>query len=214
MESNVRQQRICGLLGGLTYISTVDYYNYINRMVNEALPGHSSCIHIISVNIFHYVKLLEQSEWSKAIDYLVEGVRQLVNSGIDFLVIGSNTAHIAVSRIAECYPDLVVLHISDAVAHAIKQKKIHKIGFLGTRFTMKPDSCAVQRLIEHGFEVIFPNDEEIVQLNDIIMKELSFNIFTEESKQTYVKVIQRLKDEHNVEGIVLGCTGENFNVID
>ncbi|CAF1064162.1 unnamed protein product [Rotaria sordida] len=121
MENNIRQQRICGLLGGLTYVSTVDYYNHINRMVNEALPGHSSSIHIVSVDFFHYVKLLEQSEWSKAIDYLVEGVRQLVNSGIDFL-------------------------------------------------------------------------------------ELSSNIFTEESKQIYLKVIQRLRDEHNVEGIVLGCT--------
>ncbi|CAF1504262.1 unnamed protein product, partial [Rotaria sordida] len=94
MENNIRQQRICGLLGGLTYVSTVDYYNHINRMVNEALPGHSSSIHIVSVDFFHYVKLLEQSEWSKAIDYLVEGVRQLVNSGIDFLVIGSNTGNV------------------------------------------------------------------------------------------------------------------------
>ncbi|CAF4652011.1 unnamed protein product [Rotaria sp. Silwood1] len=71
---------------------------------------------------------------------------------------------------------------------------------------MKSDSRVVERLIEHGLKVIFPNEEEIVQLNEIIMKELSFNIFTKESKQTFLKVIQRLSDEQNVEGIVLGCT--------
>ncbi|CAF1948242.1 unnamed protein product [Rotaria magnacalcarata] len=206
MQSNRREQRVCGLLGGLTYVSTVDYYNYINRMVNKALPGHGSRIHIVSLNVFYYVKLLEQNEWSKAIDYLMEGIRQLVNSGIDFLIIGSNTSHIAVPRITDCYPYLVVLHIGDAVAHSIKQKKIHKIGFLGTRFAMKFDSQVVQRLIEHELEVIFPDEEEIVRLNDIIMNELSFNIVTEESKQTFLKVIQRLNDEQNIEGIVLGCT--------
>ncbi|CAF4749302.1 unnamed protein product [Rotaria magnacalcarata] len=204
MQSNRREQRVCGLLGGLTYVSTVDYYNYINRMVNKALPGHGSRIHIVSLNVFYYVKLLEQNEWSKAIDYLMEGIRHR------FII---RLAHIAVPRITDCYPYLVVLHIGDAVAHSIKQKKIHKIGFLGTRFAMKFDSQVVQRLIEHELEVIFPDEEEIVRLNDIIMNELSFNIVTEESKQTFLKVIQRLNDEQNIEGIVLGCTGENFNAI-
>lgn len=75
---------------------------------------------------------------------------------------------------------------------------------------MKRDSCVVQRLLQHGLEVIFPNEEEMARLHEIIMKELSFNIINEESKQVYLRVIQLMNDEQNIEGIVLGCTGENF----
>ena len=73
---------------------------------------------------------------------------------------------------------------------------------------MKSDSCVVQRLLEHGLNVVFPNEKEIEELNRIILKELSFNIFTEESKQFYVTTMKRLWDDEHVEGIVLGCTGE------
>jgi aspartate/glutamate racemase len=74
---------------------------------------------------------------------------------------------------------------------------------------MKLDSCAVERLIQHGLEILFPNEEEIDQLHQIITTQLSINIITEQSKQIYLKVIQRLYDEDKVEGIVLGCTGNN-----
>lgn len=115
----------------------------MNRVVNEILPGHGSRIHILSLDLHPYVHFLQHSEWSNAIDYLLGGVQKLVETGVDFLVICSNTSklveigfcliqllssgHIAIPRITESYPDLVVLHIGDAIADAIKQKKVGKV---------------------------------------------------------------------------------------
>ncbi|CAF1216368.1 unnamed protein product [Adineta ricciae] len=206
MNHEKSEQRTCGLLGGLSYVSTVDYYNSINRLISEFLIDHSSRIHMVSVDIFQYTRFLEESQWSQAADYLLEGVHRLVKSGIDFLVICSNTGHMVVPKIMEYYPQLVLLHISDAVAFAIKQKKFRKVGFLGTKMTMKLDSCAVKRLIQHDLDILFPDEEEIDKIHHIIATQLSINIFSKESKQIYLKVIQRMYDEHQVEGVILGCT--------
>ncbi|CAF3206366.1 unnamed protein product [Rotaria socialis] len=216
------QQRICGILGGLSYVSTTDYYNQMNELVGKSLPGHGSCIHIVSVDIFSYVELLNKNQSTEVVNNLLDAVHQLVKSGIDFLLIASNTGetllvsfvqllnvisgHIAAPRITEYYPNLVFIHISDAVAYAVKEKKLKKVGFLGTKFTMKLDSCVVSRLLEHNLDIVFPRNEDIDRLHQIILTELNSNIFTTESKQFYISVMQRLFDEQQVEGIVLGCT--------
>ncbi|CAF3359833.1 unnamed protein product, partial [Rotaria sp. Silwood2] len=114
--------------------------------------------------------------------------------------------HIAAPRITEYYPNLVFIHISDAVAFAIKEKKLKKIGFLGTKFAMKLDSCVVKRLLEHNLDIVLPRNEDIDRLHQIIIVELINNIFTTESKQFYISAMQRLYDEQQVEGIILGCT--------
>ncbi|CAF3729511.1 unnamed protein product [Adineta steineri] len=206
MDSKMKQQRICGLLGGLSFVSTLTYYNSINEIVSEAMVDHSSRIHMVSLDIFHQTIFLENGEWSRSIDYILEGIHELMKTNIDFLVICSNTAHIAVPRITQCYPNLVLLHISDAVAFAIKQKEIKKVGFLGTKMTMKMDSCVVDRLLQHGLEIVLPNEEDINQVHHIIAWELYVNTVTNESKQIYQEIIRRLYDEHHIEGVVLGCT--------
>ncbi|CAF0802658.1 unnamed protein product [Rotaria sordida] len=205
MDTQVKQ-RVCGLLGGLSYVSTVDYYNQMNQLVGKFLPGHGSHIHIVSLDIFHYIDLLNKNQWFEVAEFLLEGVHQLVKSGIDFLLICSNTGHIAVPRIIEYYPKLVLLHISDAVAFSIKQKKLKKIGFFGSKFAMVSNSCVVERLIQHDLNIVFPHKDEIERLHDIIVDELTNNIFTEESRKFYVNSMQRLYNEQQVEGIILGCT--------
>ncbi|CAF2137780.1 unnamed protein product [Rotaria magnacalcarata] len=192
------QQRICGILGGLSYVSTTDYYNQMNELVGKSLPGHGSCINIVSVDIFSYIELLNKNQSTEVVNNLLDAVHQLVKSGIDFLLIASNTGHIAAPRITEYYPNLVFIHISDAVAYAV--------GFLGTKFTMKLDSCVVNRLLEHDLDIVLPRNEDIDRLHQIIIAELNSNIFTTESKQFYISVMQRLFVEQQVEGIVLGCT--------
>ncbi|CAF0922139.1 unnamed protein product [Rotaria sp. Silwood1] len=205
MDTQVKQ-RVCGILGGLAYVSTVDYYNQMNQLVGKFLPGHGSRIHIVSLDIFQYIDLLNKNQLSEVAEFLLGGVHQLVKSGIDFLLICSNTGHVAVPRIIEYYPKLVLLHISDAVAFSIKQKNFKKIGFFGSKFAMVSNSCVVERLIEHDLNIVFPHKDEIERLHQIIVDELSNNIFTEESKNFYVKCMQRLYDEQQVEGIILGCT--------
>ncbi|CAF2845866.1 unnamed protein product [Rotaria sp. Silwood2] len=205
MDTQVKQ-RVCGLLGGLAYVSTVDYYNQMNQLIGKFLPGHGSRIHIVSLDIFQYIDLLNKNQWSEVAEFLLEGVHQLVKSGIDFLLICSNTGHIAVPRIMEYYPKLVVLHISDAVAFSIKQKKFKKVGFFGSKFAMISNSCVVERLIQHDLNIVFPHEDEIERLHQIIVDELTNNIFTEESKKFYINAVQRLYDEQQVEGIILGCT--------
>ncbi|UJR38016.1 hypothetical protein I4U23_030698 [Adineta vaga] len=205
MSTEVKQ-RICGIVGGLSYVSTADYYNQMNHLVGKQLPGHGSRIHIVSLDIHQYVDLLDKNQWTNVAEFVLEGVHQLVKSGIDFLLVCSNTGHIAAPRIVEYYPDLVFLHISDAVAFEIKEKKFKKIGFLGTKFSMVSDSCVVKRLVEHELEIVFPHGDEIEALHRIILEELTNNIFAEKSKQFYIKSIQRLYDEQHVEGVILGCT--------
>ncbi|CAF3816579.1 unnamed protein product [Rotaria sordida] len=205
MDNKIKQ-RICGILGGLSYVSTTDYYNQMNELVGKLLPGHGSCIHIVSVDIFPYVELLNKNQSIEVIDNLLNAVHQLVKSGIDFLLIASNTGHIVAPRIIEYYPNLIFIHISDAVAFAIKEKKLKKIGFLGTKFAMKLDSCVVKRFLEHNLDIVLPRHEDIDRLHQIIIVELNNNIFTNESKQFYISVMQRLYDEQQVEGIILGCT--------
>ncbi|CAF3758348.1 unnamed protein product [Rotaria sp. Silwood1] len=205
MDNKVKQ-RICGILGGLSYVSTTDYYNQMNELVGKSLPGHGSCIHIVSVDIFPYVELLNKNQSTEVVDNLLDAVHQLVKSGIDFLIIASNTGHIAAPRITEYYPNLVFIHISDAVAFAIKEKKLKKVGFLGTKFAMKLDSCVVKRFLEHDLDIVLPRNDDIDRLHQIIIVELNNNIFTTESKQFYISVMQRLYDEQQVEGIILGCT--------
>ncbi|CAF0975774.1 unnamed protein product [Adineta ricciae] len=196
------KQRICGIVGGLAYVSTAEYYNQMNQLVGKSLPGHGSRIHIVSLDIFEYVDLLNKSQWTAVAEFILEGIHQLVKSGVDFVLICSNT----VPRIVEYYPNLVLLHISDAVAFAIKEKKLKKIGFLGTKFSMTSDSCVVKRLVDHQLEIVFPPADEMDRLHQIILDELSNNIFTKKSVEFYVKSIQRLSDEQQVEGVVLGCT--------
>lgn len=115
----------------------------MNQLVGKFLPGHGSRIHIVSLDIFNYINLLDKSQWSEVADFILDGVHQLVKSGIDFLVICSNTGiyfskrffyeqtmivgHIAARRIMEYYPNLVFLHIGDALAFSIKQKDFKKV---------------------------------------------------------------------------------------
>jgi aspartate/glutamate racemase len=117
----------------------------MNQLVGKLLPGHGSRVHIVSLDIFHYIDLLDKSQWTDVAEFILGGVHQLVQSGIDFVLVCSNTGrdtfaldrpftplvlgHIAAPRIMEYYPDLVFLHISDAVAFAIKQKKFRKVGY-------------------------------------------------------------------------------------
>ena len=117
----------------------------MNELVGKSCPGHGSRIHIVSLDVFSYVELLDKSQWSEAVEFLLEGVGRLVKSGIDFLLICSNTSkflyrqnqsinnqiillgHIAAPKIAGIYPDLVFIHIGDAVAVSAKQKKLKKV---------------------------------------------------------------------------------------
>ncbi|CAF0754475.1 unnamed protein product [Adineta steineri] len=200
------KQRVCGIVGGLSYVSTADYYNQMNHLVGKLASGHGSQIHIVSLDIFQYVDLLNKSQWSDVAEFILEGVHHLVKSGIDFLLVCSNTGHMAAPRIMEYYPDLVFLHIGDAIAFSIKQKNFKKIGFFGTKFSMVSNSCVIERLVQHGLEIVFPHQDAIERLHQIIIDELTNNIFTEESKQFYISTIQRLYNEEHVEGVILGCT--------
>ncbi|CAF0755616.1 unnamed protein product [Didymodactylos carnosus] len=200
------QQKVCGLLGGLSYVASMEYYRYMNELVGKEYSGHSSNLTMVSIDTYDYVDLIQRNEAEKAADYLLTGVERLVKSGIDFLLICSNTAHLVVPLIQQRYPSLPYLHIGDTTAYEIKKQKLKKIGFLGTATSMSINGSVAQRLLAHHIDVVFPSVDDIPTLHQIIINELSNNIFTEKSKQIYLAAIKQLKDTHQVEGVVLGCT--------
>lgn len=200
-----------GLLTGLSYVSGMDYYRGINERVGKLLPRgavmeRNSDMVMVSLDCDEYVRLLAAKDDAGVCEYLFRGVQKLHAAGVDFLVIASNTAHICHDIVRTRLPDLPVLHIVDCMAAAIKGQR--RVGLLGTEPTMRDGSWLKGRLAEHGVEVVVPRDASDQQrCYDIIVQELSFSVFKEDSRAFFVDLIRRLHRDQGAEGgVILGCT--------
>jgi aspartate racemase len=204
--------RVIGLIGGISYVSTLDYYKLLNEKVNQRLGKlHSSKIALISLDLQEYATCAHKSnddddmkEYKKLI---IDAATQLKHVNVDFICICSNTAHLAVPAMEQSELELPpVLHIADCCALRIKSSNIKRVALLGTKFTMSK-SFLVDRLKQHDLQVFVPTDIDVLnKLHDIIEQELSLNIITEESRKYYVSCIEQLYKDHNIEGVILGCT--------
>lgn len=196
--------KVIGLIGGMSWESTVTYYKIINETVKEKLGGlHSAKCVLYSVDFQEIEKCQANGDWEKSGEILGEAAYNLEKSGADFIVICTNTMHKVISQIKEKI-SIPILHIAEMTAEKILEKKIKNIALLGTKYTMEQDFYK-EKLIEKGINVLIPDKEEIKVINDVIYDELCLGIINAESKKKYLEIVKRLKNK-GAEGIILGCT--------
>ncbi len=193
-----------GLIGGMSWESTVTYYQVINETVKNTLGGfHSSKIMMYSVDFAELEKNMSEGNWDGNAKILAEASKRLEKAGADFIVIATNTMHKLVPQI-EKKINIPILHIADATANAIKKDGHKKVALLGTKFTMTQDFIK-QKLIDAGLEVIIPDEEDINTVNEIIFNELCLGNVLDSSREKYKLIIKKMK-EQGAEGVILGCT--------
>jgi len=196
---------VIGLIGGMSWESSAEYYRIINRAVRERLgAAHSARILMWSVDFELIERLQHQGDWTALAEQMAEGARRLENGGADFLVLCTNTMHRLASDIARAV-SIPLLHIADPTGEAAVAAGIKRVGLLGTRFTME-QAFYKDRLTERfGLDVVVPNETDRTTVHDIIYGELISGIVSEASRQAYRAVIARLVED-GAEGIILGCT--------
>jgi len=191
-----------GLLGGMSWESSLLYYKIINEYSNEILGGLNTVESILyTVNFEEIEKLQHANRWDEAGRVLIDGCRALERAGADFIVICTNTMHKLLPQIQKEI-NLPFLHIAKATADAIKRDEIKRVLLLGTKFTMVEDFYK-QILIDEGIEVVIPKSEDIEIIHKIIYNELCLGKMQEPSKKEYLRVINSFSD---IEGVILGCT--------
>jgi aspartate racemase len=193
-----------GLLGGMSWESTLPYYRIINQTVSRELGGlHSAQILLFSVD-FHEIEILQHAgDWEQAGAILAEAARRLESAGADFLVLCTNTMH-KVAPAIERAVRIPFLHIADATADVVQQAGIGTVGLLGTRFTME-ESFYRERLEERGLRVLVPDAADRERVHRVIYDELCRGEILEASRSAYERIMRHLVEE-GAEGIILGCT--------
>ncbi|MCX2808799.1 aspartate/glutamate racemase family protein [Bacillus sp. ChL18] len=193
-----------GLIGGMSWESSAEYYRIINEEIKKKLGGlHSAKCLLYSVNfkeIEHYQSI---GAWDKAGEALGQVAKSLEKAGADFIVICTNTMHKVLGYIQEMIT-IPILHIADATAEQIIRQDIRSVGLLGTKYTMEQDFYK-SRIASHDINVIVPDDDERELINNIIYQELCLGEIKQSSKNIYKKIINNLVDR-GAEGIILGCT--------
>jgi aspartate racemase len=194
-----------GLIGGLSWESTIVYYKLINEFVREQLGGlHSADCLVYSFDFAEIEALQVSGRWDEATERMVEVAQRLERGGADFLLICSNTMHKMANQV-QANVTIPLLHLADATAERITARGLTKIGLLGTRFTMEEDFYKGRLINKYGLEVIVPNADERQLVNRVIYDELCQGVIKPESKQGYIEVMDRLV-EQGAQGIILGCT--------
>lgn len=193
-----------GLIGGMSWESTVTYYKVINECIKERLGGlHSAKILLYSVDFAEIERCQAAGEWDKSAEILAGAAKSLEAGGADFIVICTNTMHKVLPQI-ECEVHVPFLHIADATADELIRNNIKKAALLGTKYTMTQDFYK-SRLIERGIDVVVPNEREVETVNRVIYDELCLGIISEKSRAEYAEIIAHLK-ENGAEAVILGCT--------
>ena len=199
-----------GILTGISYVTGLDYYNGINEyFMQNSKPIYSlnpnPSMVFASVDCDKYVKLLEERNFDKVSDHLMDGITKLVNSGCNYLAIASNTGHICYEKVKQKYPGLNIIHIADCIAWELKKKSYYNVGLVGTKPTMEEDYL-IGRLQLHGINTTVPEHvTDRTKIYDIICNELSYNIFKDDSRKCIVNIIKKLIS-NNTNACILGCT--------
>lgn len=194
-----------GLIGGMSWESSLEYYRMINEAVHARLGGlHSAKSVMVSVDFAEIEALQHLGRWEEAAQAMVRAARQVEAAGADFLVICTNTMHKLAPQVEQAVR-IPLLHIADATAAEVRRCGFQRIGLLGTRFTME-ESFYKGRLEEHhGLEVLIPAAADRELIHRVIYDELCLGVIRPESRQEYVRIIQSLA-EQGAEGVILGCT--------
>ena len=193
-----------GLMGGMSWESTVTYYKIINETVKEKLGGlHSAKCVLYSVDFQEIEECQASGNWEKSGEILGEAAYNLEKAGADFIVICTNTMHKVVNQIKEKI-SIPILHIAEMTAEKILEKGLKNTALLGTKYTMEQDFYK-SKLIEKGINVIIPDKNDIEIINKVIYDELCLGTINSNSKKKFLEIVDRLRSK-GAEGIILGCT--------
>lgn len=193
-----------GLIGGMSWESSLGYYRIINEEVKKRLGGlHSAKCILYSVDFDEIEKCQSSGDWGKAAQILTYTAKGLEAAGADFILICTNTMHKVADKIQENL-HIPLHHIADITAQVVLKRDIKIVGLLGTKYTMEEDFYK-SLLVEKGIKVLVPNTEDRIIVNDVIYKELCLGIINENSRAELKRIIEYLT-EQGAEGIILGCT--------
>ena len=193
-----------GLVGGITWHSSLDYYRIINEQINTMLgEDNTAKIILYSINYGEIKKLTHEENWDQIINIICHAAKKIEQAGADCLLIGANTMHKIADEVQSSI-NIPLIHIADATAKEIKKKNISTIALLGTKYTMQFNFFR-DKLAEYEIETIIPGEEDVQMVNDSIYNELAKGIILSQTKQNYLHLINKLI-EQGAEGIILGCT--------
>ncbi len=194
-----------GLIGGMSWESSLVYYKLINKKVKEILGGfHSSKSVMVSVDFDEIQKLQHQGDWDTLDAIMVKSAKQLEIAGADIIILCTNTMHLCSTKIIE-NTSIPFLHIAKATGEEIIKREIKKVALLGTKFTMEKDFYKNILIEDFGIAVIIPLQEERNKIHDIIYNELVHGQINSSSREIYKEIINNLK-KRGAEGVILGCT--------
>ncbi len=193
-----------GIIGGLTWLSTADYYRLINQQVNEKMGGvEAGKIIIYSVNFAEIKVLTENNDWDGIASILKEVARKLESAGADCILIGANTMHKIADEVQGAI-NIPLIHIAEETARVIESKGLKKVALLGTKYTMQLDFYT-KKLAAKGLETIIPGEADIAYINNAIYTEMGKGIFLPETKDRFIQIIDKLQHA-GAEAVILGCT--------
>ena len=193
-----------GLIGGMSWESTVTYYQVINETVKQELGGlHSARCVLYSVDFDEIERCQSAGDWDKSAEILARAARALERAGADFIVICTNTMHKVAPEVGR-QVSIPILHIADMTAVELKKAGVGTVGLLGTKYTMQQDfyKAVLQR---SGIEVLTPSEADMEEVNRVIYEELCVGTLSAQSKEKYLSVISELA-RRGAQGIILGCT--------
>ena len=193
-----------GLIGGTTWVSTVDYYRILNRLVNERLGGlNSAKILLYSVNFEEFRPPDTPEGWENVTQRVIAIARNLETGGAEGLVLCANTLHKIADRIQEKI-GIPIIHIAEATAAEISKKQLNKVALLGTKFTMQ-EPFYHDKLRTRGIETLIPEQSDRLYIHDAILDEMALEIFKPETKTRFLDIIAQLQ-QRGAQAVVLGCT--------
>jgi aspartate racemase len=194
-----------GLIGGMSWESTREYYRIINETVKEKLGNfHSAKCILYSVDFAETVELAQKGKWAELTALMIKAAQKLERADAEFIVICTNTIHKLADDVQKNV-NIPILHIVDAVAEKVVEKGFSKVGLLGTKFTMEEDFYKKRLEEKYDIEVIIPDDEERETIHNIIYNELCLGLIKPSSKEKFLKIIKNL-NTNGAEGVILGCT--------
>jgi aspartate racemase len=194
-----------GLIGGMSWESSIEYYRIINEQTKARLGGlHSAKSVMVSVDFAEIETLQREGRWDEAAQILVKAAQDVERGGADLAVLCTNTMHKLADEI-QAHIHIPLLHIADATAEKIKASGLKRIGLLGTRFTMEQDFYKGRLIEKHGLDVLTPDDMEREMVHCVIYDELCLGVIKDDSREAYKRIMAKLV-ERGAEGIILGCT--------
>jgi aspartate racemase len=195
-----------GLIGGMSWESSLEYYRIVNEVVKSRLGGlHSAQCIMYSVDFAEIEILQRKGKWDEATNLMIDAARHVEKGGADFFLICTNTMHLMADEVQDSVT-IPLIHIADVTALAVKERGIKTIGLLGTKFTMEEDFYKGRLIQNHGLEVLIPEEEgERDNIHDIIFDELCLGTIEQSSREQFITVMEKLA-ARGAEGIILGCT--------